>query len=326
MTGFYDKLLLDRAIRQRTGRGARGAIQRGGPFSAGQRGSVPSNNRAGYGGFNTSVGGPGRGFQTGTVTTREEPARQQQSSMIGNPLDMYNIGKKGRAGFKDWYKGQQDPGGMFGSGGLFGPDPVQQGLMQGPSRGGTAGIFQLTPDKLGQTVGNGAAQGFAPGMGAGGTTPWTGGVNAISGAGAKAPNVINLTQQANMPPAAVQAMNQAAGFPQIAAPTVTGTQTATSAASNTAANVGAKGVDAGSKAGSNLLGKAGVGLGAGLSIYDMTQNGVNLSNALGLAGAGAMGMGMMAGTSGLALGMGAANFWNPLGWALMAGSIGSSFF
>ncbi len=34
MTGFYDKLLLDRAVRQQTGRGARGAIQRGGPFSA----------------------------------------------------------------------------------------------------------------------------------------------------------------------------------------------------------------------------------------------------------------------------------------------------
>ena len=317
MTGFYDKLLLDRAIRQQTGRGARGAIQRGGPFSAGQRGSVPSNNRAGYGGFNAGVGGPGRGFQTDMVTTREEPAKQQQSSMIGNPLDMYDLGKKGHAGFKDWYKGQQDPGGMFGSGGLFGPDPVGQGLMQGPTRSGIPGVPALTPRNLGQDVGGGAAQGFAPGMGAGGTTPWTGNVNAISGAGAKAPDVINLAQQANMSPTAVRTMNQAAGFPQIAAPTVTGTQTATSAASNTAANVGAKGVNAGSKAGSNLLGKAGVGLGAGLSIYDMTQNGVNASNALGLAGAGAMGMGMMAG---------AANFWNPLGWALMAGSIGASFF
>ena len=326
MTGFYDKLLLDRAIRQQTGRGARGAIQRGGPFSAGQRGSVPSNNRAGYGGFNAGVGGPGRGFQTDMVTTREEPAKQQQSSMIGNPLDMYDLGKKGHAGFKDWYKGQQDPGGMFGSGGLFGPDPVGQGLMQGPTRSGIPGVPALTPRNLGQDVGGGAAQGFAPGMGAGGTTPWTGGVNAISGAGAKAPNVINLAQQANMSPTAVRTMNQAAGFPQIAAPTVTGTQTATSAASNTAANVGAKGVNAGSKAGSNLLGKAGVGLGAGLSIYDMTRNGINVSNALGLAGAGALGAGMMSGGAGLGIAAGAYNFWNPLGWALLAGSIGSSFF
>ena len=324
MTGFYDKLLLDRAIRQQTGRGARGAIQRGGPFSAGQRGSVPSNNRAGYGGFNAGVGGPGRGFQTGMVTTREEPAKQQQSSMIGNPLDMYDLGKKGHAGFKDWYKGQQDPGGMFGSGGLFGPDPVGQGLMQGPTRSGIPGVPALTPRNLGQDVGGGAAQGFAPGMGAGGTTPWTGGVNAISGVGAKAPDVINLAQQANMSPAAVRAMNQAAGF---APDAVAGASNATISGTPTVASqTAAKTADVASKGGSNLLGKAGVGLGAGLSIYDMTQNGVNLSNALGLAGAGAMGMGMMAGTSGLALGMGAANFWNPLGWALMAGSIGSSFF
>ena len=315
MTGFYDKLLLDRAIRQQTGRGARGAIQRGGPFSAGQRGSVPSNNRAGYGGFNAGVGGPGRGFQTGMVTTREEPAKQQQSSMIGNPLDMYDLGKKGHAGFKDWYKGQQDPGGMFGSGGLFGPDPVGQGLMQGPTRSGIPGVPALTPRNLGQDVGGGAAQGFAPGMGAGGTTPWTGGVNAISGAGAKAPDVINLAQQANMSPAAVRAMNQAAGF---APDAVAGASNATISGTPTVASqTAAKTADVASKGGSNLLGKAGVGLGAGLSIYEMTQNGVNVSNALGLAGAGAMGMGMMAG---------AANFWNPLGWALMAGSIGASFF
>ena len=315
MTGFYDKLLLDRAIRQQTGRGARGAIQRGGPFSAGQRGSVPSNNRAGYGGFNAGVGGPGRGFQTGMVTTREEPAKQQQSSMIGNPLDMYDLGKKGHAGFKDWYKGQQDPGGMFGSGGLFGPDPVGQGLMQGPTRSGIPGVPALTPRNLGQDVGGGAAQGFAPGMGAGGTTPWTGNVNAISGAGAKAPDVINLAQQANMSPAAVRAMNQAAGF---APDAVAGASNATISGTPTVASqTAAKTADVASKGGSNLLGKAGVGLGAGLSIYEMTQNGVNVSNALGLAGAGAMGMGMMAG---------AANFWNPLGWALMAGSIGASFF
>ena len=324
MTGFYDKLLLDRAIRQQTGRGARGAIQRGGPASYGQRGSVPSNNRAGYGGFNTSVGGPGRGIQTGIVTTREEPARQQQSSMIGNPLDMYDLGKKGHAGFKDWYKGQQEPGGMFGSGGLFGPSPVQQGWMKGPTRSGIPGVPALTPRNLGQTVGSGAAQGFAPGMSAGGTTPWTGGVNAISGAGAKAPNVINLAQQADMTPAAVRAMNQAAGFPLDAAAgasnaTILGTPTFES-------QIATKTADMASKGGSNLLGKAGLGLGAGLSIYDMTQNGLNLSNALGLAGAGALGAGMMSGGAGLGIAAGATNFWNPLGWALMAGSIGSSFF
>jgi len=226
---------------------------------------------------------------------------------------MYDLGKKGHAGFKDWYKGQQDPGGMFGSGGLFGPAPVQQGLMQGPSRGGTAGIFQLTPDKLGQTVGNGAAQGFARPPS---PPPWSGGVHGITGLSAsKAPDVINLAQQANMSPTAVETMNRAAGF---APDAVAGASNATISGTPTiASQTATKTADMASKGGSNLLGKAGVGLGAGLSIYDMTQNGINVSNALGLAGAGAMGMGMMAG---------AANFWNPLGWALMAGSIGSSFF
>jgi hypothetical protein len=52
--------------------------------------------------------------------------------------------------------------------------------------------------------------------------------------------------------------------------------------------------------------------GIGLNAYDMTQNGINPGNAMGLAGSAVM--------------LGTMNAWNPFGWALLAGSAAYSLF
>ena len=52
--------------------------------------------------------------------------------------------------------------------------------------------------------------------------------------------------------------------------------------------------------------------GIGLNAYDMTQNGINAGNAMGLAGSAVI--------------LGTMNAWNPFGWALLAGSAAYSIF
>ena len=64
-------------------------------------------------------------------------------------------------------------------------------------------------------------------------------------------------------------------------------------------------------AGSDLMGGAGAALGAGLNIYDMTQQGVTAGNALGLGGSALLGL---------------SNAWNPLGWAMLGTSAAGSHF
>jgi hypothetical protein len=90
-------------------------------------------------------------------------------------------------------------------------------------------------------------------------------------------------------------------------------------------NIGASGANqlatkAPSTAGSgtNALGAAGAGIGAGLNIYDMTQQGITGGNALGLGGSALLGAN--------ALGIGLANSWNPLGWGMLAASAAGSLF
>jgi hypothetical protein len=64
-------------------------------------------------------------------------------------------------------------------------------------------------------------------------------------------------------------------------------------------------------AGSDLMGTAGAALGAGLNIYDMTQQCVTAGNALGLGGSALLGL---------------SNAWNPLGWAMLGTSAAGSLF
>ena len=63
--------------------------------------------------------------------------------------------------------------------------------------------------------------------------------------------------------------------------------------------------------GSDLMGNAGAALGAGLNIYDMTQQGVTAGNALGLGGSALLGF---------------SNAWNPLGLAMLGTSAAGSLF
>ena len=79
-----------------------------------------------------------------------------------------------------------------------------------------------------------------------------------------------------------------------------------------------KATEAGGAGSKGLMGTAGAALGAGLNIYDMTQQGVTGGNALGLGGSALLGAN--------ALGIGLANSWNPLGWAMLAGSAAGSLF
>ena len=74
----------------------------------------------------------------------------------------------------------------------------------------------------------------------------------------------------------------------------------------------------GSKAGVDALGVAGAGLGVGLGINDMVQNGVSFGNVTGVLGSGILGAS--------ALSIGAANAWNPVGWALLGASAVDSIF
>jgi hypothetical protein len=61
----------------------------------------------------------------------------------------------------------------------------------------------------------------------------------------------------------------------------------------------------------DMMGTAGSALGAGLNIYDMTQQGVTAGNALGLGGSALLGL---------------SNAWNPLGWAMLGTSTAGSLF
>ena len=71
-------------------------------------------------------------------------------------------------------------------------------------------------------------------------------------------------------------------------------------------------------AGGSAMGALGSAAGVGLNIYDMTQQGVTPGNVMGLGGSALLGAN--------ALGIGLANAWNPLGWALLAGSVAGSLF
>ena len=72
------------------------------------------------------------------------------------------------------------------------------------------------------------------------------------------------------------------------------------------------------QAGVSAMGALGSAAGVGLNIYDMTQKGVTPGNVMGLGGSALLGAN--------ALGFGLANAWNPLGWALLAGSVAGSLF
>jgi len=70
--------------------------------------------------------------------------------------------------------------------------------------------------------------------------------------------------------------------------------------------------------GIDKLGAAGSALGVGLNVHDMVNSGMNFGNITGALGSGILGAS--------ALGLGAANAWNPVGWGLLAASAADSIF
>tara|TARA_B100000470_G_scaffold56224_1_gene42399 strand:- start:1649 stop:2713 length:1065 start_codon:yes stop_codon:yes gene_type:complete len=80
----------------------------------------------------------------------------------------------------------------------------------------------------------------------------------------------------------------------------------------------AGGAGSAGQAGGSAMGALGSAAGVGMNIYDMTQQGVTPGNVMGLGGSALLGAN--------ALGIGLANAWNPLGWALLAGSVAGSLF
>ena len=82
----------------------------------------------------------------------------------------------------------------------------------------------------------------------------------------------------------------------------------------------------------SALGALGSAAGVGLNIYDMTEQGITPGNMMGMLGSGMLGASALSGLgigtgamSGL-LSAGALNAWNPVGWALLAGSVAGSLF
>ena len=82
----------------------------------------------------------------------------------------------------------------------------------------------------------------------------------------------------------------------------------------------------------SALGALGSAAGVGLNIYDMTEQGITPGNMMGRWGSGMLGASALGGLgigtgamSGL-LSAGALNAWNPVGWALLAGSVAGSLF
>ena len=79
----------------------------------------------------------------------------------------------------------------------------------------------------------------------------------------------------------------------------------------------------------NALGALGSAAGVGMNIYDMFDQGVTPGNMMGLMGSGMLGasaLGSMGVMSGATAGLGLANAWNPIGWALLGGSVAGSLF
>ena len=85
-----------------------------------------------------------------------------------------------------------------------------------------------------------------------------------------------------------------------------------SAKAVTGLNAGVNATDAATKGAMGAGGVAMAGIGGALNAYDMMENGVNAGNAMGLASS--------------AVFIGTMNAWNPVGWALLAGSAAFSIF
>ena len=141
------------------------------------------------------------------------------------------------------------------------------------------------------------------------------GTSRIKGTTATGSPVSGLSQTGNLGFDTANVSSSASGGLGNLAPGLDAGSTGANAVGSTGAGVTglSEGTAASSGSGS-VAGKVGAGAGVAFNAYDMSQNGINAGNAMGLVG------------SGILLSVGAANAWNPVGWALLAGSAAYSLF
>ena len=195
-----------------------------------------------------------------------------------------------------------EPGYAIGKGGevsssMFGApwEPISMG---GSGSGGLTGLAS-TPDPFASLTGGGSSGLLAPQA-----------AQAAPGSLANFQQLQNLNPMSNAVSASTVGSNLPSGGGAFAGSSNIGASGANQLAT--------KAPSAATPAGSNALGAAGSALGVGLNIYDMTQQGVTAGNALGLGGSALLGAN--------ALGIGLANAWNPLGWAMLATAGAGSLF
>jgi hypothetical protein len=232
-----------------------------------------------------------------TTTGAGQPQQGQQDSPLQGLLaakegyDQVQDARRGGENIKNWWN--NDSSAFFdktGKGLSQSIDGMGTGLNNFFSGSSNIPAFQqqgIINDIAGEAIGGG---GFRGGLGGSslGNTPFQ-----LAGSESA---IINQ----------VQGAPSFAGGTQLPSSSVSGLQKVGSG-SPTAAGAGVNG-----------MGAAMSGLGVGLNVADMFDQGVTFGNATGAIGSGILGAS--------ALGIGAANAWNPVGWALLAASAADSIF
>ena len=267
----------EREQRKRMARGKRNLSQLVGTQAQGQR--TPMNRGSGY------------------VNTVQAPKFPQ--SNVGDDITQAGLAYKGAKGIKDFATGTE--GGYNKATGVWeaGKEPYAM-----PDIGGRLGQLNTDLGNFGKNVMN-----MEPGISAGPNvqSSWFGEPSKTLSMGGSGSGLLGNAATSRygvlppVPPGSTEyfkALQSPAGgaaqFSNASPEAVTGLTTAKEAG-----------------AGSDLMGGAGAALGAGLNIYDMTQQGVTAGNALGLGGSALLGI---------------SNAWNPLGLAMLGTSAAGSLF
>ena len=267
-------------------------------------------------------GGQRRPMQQGYTTTSVKPPEFRQST-AGDDITTAGLAYKGGKGLFDWTQGTE---GGYNKAGVWeaGTEPYAM-----PDVSGRLGQLNTNLGNFGRNVMN-MEPGYAIGKGGEVSSsmfgaPWEplnmggsslggsvgGGLGSSMGSGlTSTPNPFATTMGGSSSGVlAPGSLGGSVANSSIVPSTGLGTTLAGPNALQGPTNAAELATEAG--AGSDLMGSAGAALGAGLNIYDMTQQGVTAGNALGLGGSALLGL---------------SNAWNPLGWAMLGTSAAGSLF
>tara|TARA_R110000787_G_scaffold206384_1_gene316584 strand:- start:388 stop:1263 length:876 start_codon:yes stop_codon:yes gene_type:complete len=252
--------------------------------------------------------GSGGSIPMGGSSTTTGPAQFQQEQQASSPLGGLLAAKETYDQTNDAYKGGQN---IAKKAGEFGQDLYQSG------QDGITGLKNIFGNSYSPTSGalsegiNSALQSSIGGGASGslGNQAYTmgrGGADALM-------NPHWASDTSNFSPALKEAF-----MPGLAEGTTKVAQSVPVANSGLQKGAEVVGAQGAATAGKDYLGAAGAALGVGLSVNDMFQNGINFGNVTGALGSGILGAS--------ALTVGAANAWNPVGWALLGASAVDSIF